>query len=86
MTKAYREANPGKTQCTFVGANILRKLLEQPNSQGIRFYFALNGETTSLVAVSANEQEDDLIGDGYLVADEGTSGPPTMGISNVLNS
>jgi hypothetical protein len=86
MTKAYRVANPGKTQSMFLGNTILRKLIEQPNSQGIRFYYALDGETTRLVAVSADENENDLIGEGFLVADDGACGPPHAGMADVLNS
>lgn len=85
LTRAYRDANPGKTQCMFLGADILRRLLAQKDSQGIRFYYALDGETTRLVAVSADENENDLIGDGYLVADDGSCGPPHLGIADILN-
>lgn len=86
MTRAYREAFPGKTSSMFLGAEILRKLIKQPNSQGIRFYYATEGDTTRLVAVSADENENDLIGEGFLVADEGMCGPPHQGMANVLNS
>ncbi|MFD2720843.1 hypothetical protein ACFST9_19130 [Hymenobacter monticola] len=86
MTKAYRDANPGKTQSIFLGNSILHKLLEQPDTQGIRFYYALDGETTRLVAVSADKNENDLIGEGFLVADDGSCGPPHSGMADVLNS
>jgi hypothetical protein len=86
MTKAYRQANPGKEQSVFMGADILRRLLEQPGTQGIRFYYSLDGETPALVAVSADDNENDLLGDEFLIADEGVNGPPRSGCANFLNS
>ncbi|MDO7849547.1 hypothetical protein Q5H92_24505 [Hymenobacter sp. M29] len=86
LTTNYRDANQGKILSIFLGTNILKKLLDQPESQGIRFYFGLDGEATRLVAVSADHNEDDLFTDGYLIADEGSSGPPHSGMANVLNS
>ncbi|MDO7854277.1 hypothetical protein [Hymenobacter convexus] len=64
----------------------MKKLLDQPESQGIRFYFGLDGETSQLVAVSADSNEDDLYSDGYIIADEGRPSPPDSGQLNVLNS
>lgn len=86
ITTAYRTANQGKTLGIFLGTTILKTLLDQPESQGIRFYFGLDGEVTQLVAVSANANEDDLFSDGYIIADDGRPSPPETGRLNVLNS
>lgn len=86
LTTAHRTANPGKTLGIFLGTNILKALLDQSGSQGIRFYFGLDGEAPHLVAVSADGNEDDLLGDGYIIADDGRCSPPHTGQFNVLNS
>ncbi len=88
MTTAYRNSNPdpNKILSVFLGTNILRTLLEQPESKGIRFYYGLDGEKPQLVAVSADRDENDLFNDGYIIADEGMQGPPNSGLPNVLNS
>jgi hypothetical protein len=86
LTTAYRTANPGKTLGVFLGTTILKTLLDQSESQGIRFYFGLDKEVPHLVAVSADGSENDLIGEGYIIADDGRNTPPYQGAINVLNS
>ena len=86
MTTLYRTLNPGKVLSCFLGRTVLETLLNQPNAKGIRFYYGLVGGTPQLVAVSADAAENDQLGDGYIVVDEGVGGPPNSGQSNVLNS
>ena len=86
MTTLYRTLNPGKVLSCFLGRTALETLLNQPNAKGIRFYYGLVGETPQLVAVSADAAENDQIGDGHIVVDEGVGGPPRGGLPNVLNS
>jgi hypothetical protein len=86
LTTAYRKANPGKVLGVFLGASLIKTLLNQPDSQGIRFYFGLDGDAPHLVAVSADGDENDLFGEGYIIADDGRCTPPYMGTANALNS
>lgn len=86
LTRNYREANPQQVLSCFLGRDILQALLDQGGSKGIRFYYGLDGGVSQLVAVSANEAEDDQLDAGYLVADEGVLGPPRCGRANKLNS
>ena len=85
-TANYREANPGAVQSHFMGRDVLFSLLNQGGSEGIRFYYGLNGTVPQLIAVGADAAENDQLGDGYLVADEGMTGPPRSGQPSILNS
>ena len=86
LSGAYRKANPDKSVGIFLGRDILTTLLEQPECQGIRFSFGLDSTEAHLVAVSADSNENDLFGDGYIIADDGSKCPPFSGQANVLNS
>lgn len=91
-TQNYREANPnpGTILGCFLGKDILRKLLEQPGCEGIRFYYGLNGTTPELVAVGADSEENDQLGviSGVqcIVADEAPRCPPNSSQANDLNT
>ena len=85
LTKNYRTANPGKILSCFLGRNILQELLDQ-GGKGIRFYYGLDEETPQLVAVGADADENDQLGEGFIIADEGVCGPPRSGQDNYLNS
>ena len=92
LTQNYREANPspGTILGCFLGRNILNKILEQPECEGIRFYYGLNGSTPELVAVGADSEENDQIGvvSGVhcIIADEGYKCPPYSSQPNSLNT
>ena len=92
LTQNYREANPGPETILgcFLGKNILKKILEQPGCQGIRFYYGLNGSTPELVAVGADSEENDQIGvvSGVhcIIADDAPRCPPNSSQHNDLNT
>lgn len=48
MVKDFQDARPSESTGSYIGRNILEKLLAQPGCQGIRFYNAMNemGKTT----------------------------------------
>lgn len=85
-TRSYRETHAGKVTAYFAGRQILEQLLSQPESMGIRFYFGLDGGNLKLVAVSADEAENDQLGDSFIVADDFKSCPSCCSQSNILNS
>jgi hypothetical protein len=85
-TRAYREANPTLIQSCFFGRDIINTLLEQHGSVGIRIYYALDGSEPQLLAVGVNEEENDQLDNGCIVADDTPKGPPCSGQANVLNS
>ena len=92
LTQNYREANPnpGTILGCFLGKNILHQLLKQPGCEGIRFYYGLNGSTPELVAVGADNEENDQIGvvsgTHCIVADESHKTPPHSSQPNSLNT
>ncbi len=59
MVKDFQDAFPSENQWVFSGKDILQKILNQPDCQGIRFYHALDelGRKT-LVSVGINSQEE----------------------------
>lgn len=91
-TQNYREANPNPNTIlgSFLGKDILRKLIEQPGCEGIRFYYGLNGTTPELVAVGADSEENDQLGVvagvQCIIADEGHKAPPYSSQPNRLNT
>ena len=85
-TKNYRDSNPDKPQSRFFGRDILQTLLDQTGCEGIRIYYGTDNNVPQLVAVGADSQEDDQIGEGFIVADDTPMGPPNSGQANVLNS
>ena len=87
-TQNYREANPnpGTILGSFLGKDILKKLLAQPGCEGIRFYYGLNGSTPELVAVGADSEENDQLGVDCIIADEAHKAPPYSSQPNPLNT
>ena len=90
-THAFQNSVPGDaTKAVFFGREILETILAQNGCEGIRFYFGLSSGSIQLngamqlVAVGADNQENDQLGDGQIVADEGMSCPPSCSQSNVL--
>ncbi|MBD2721919.1 hypothetical protein [Hymenobacter armeniacus] len=85
LTKNYREANPGQVQSYFFGRKIIETLLAQ-GGMGIRIYYGLDNGVPQLLAVGAEANENDQLGDGFIIADEASCGPPHSGQANFLNS
>lgn len=85
-TRGYRTANPGGVQSRFFGRDVLTAILRQEGCVGVRFYYGLNGTGPQLLAVGADRDENDQLGDAYVVADETPKGPPYSGQSNSMNS
>jgi hypothetical protein len=86
MTSRYRNSiQSGEILGQFIGKDLLLKIIEQPECEGIRIYYGINkiGEK-SLVLVGADSNTNDLT--GGLIADEGIKCPPICGNSNALNS
>lgn len=92
LTQNYREANPapGTILGCFLGKDILHQLLKQPGCEGIRFYYGLNGSTPELVAVGADNEQNDQLGTvagiHRIVADDMPKCPPYASQPNPLNS
>lgn len=89
MTKRYRTSHPDEVQSIFFGRKILEQILQQDGCMGIRFYYGLSDGADSplhLVAAGADANEDDQLGSGYIIADDGPTGPPRTGGPNILNS
>jgi hypothetical protein len=59
MVKDYQDLYPNENPWVFSGKEILQRILNQPDCQGIRFYHALDefGRKT-LVSVGINSQEE----------------------------
>ncbi|MBJ6108163.1 hypothetical protein JAO73_04010 [Hymenobacter sp. BT523] len=72
-------------QSYFLGRKIIETLLGQ-GGMGIRIYYGLDSGVPQLLAVGADANENDQLGDGFIIADEGVGGPPRSGQSNFLNS
>ena len=86
-TRRYRDQNPGATQGHFFGRVILEQLLAEAGSAGIRLYYGLDEkDQRQLLAVAADEQENDLLGTDDIVADDSNPCPPNSSQANVLNS
>jgi hypothetical protein len=85
LTTNFREANPGGVISYFMGRTVLQDLLNQ-GGKGIRFYYGLEEGNLRLVAVGADEDENDQLGEGFIIADDGMMGPPRSGRNTVLNS
>jgi len=81
MTSAYRNTGWNTINSVFFGKDILNQILQQGGDRdptmGIRFYFALNdkGEMTLVAAGASANQNDQLPGDGYTIADFGSPCP-----------
>ncbi|GAB3580223.1 hypothetical protein GCM10027345_21380 [Hymenobacter daeguensis] len=85
-TRKYQDKHPGEVRAYFAGREILEQLLAQPGCMGIRIYYGLNGATPTLVLVGADQEENDQLGDGFIVADELKGCPDCCSQPNELNS
>ena len=85
-TKNYREAHPAAIQSRFFGRDILLAILNQAGCEGVRIYYGLDGTVPQLLAVGANEEENDQLSDSCIIADETPAGPPRSGQPSILNS
>jgi len=85
-TNEYQENHKGEVRAYFAGRDILEQILAQPECMGIRIYYGTDGTTPKLVLVGADRDENDQIGDGFIVADELCPCPSQCSQPNVLNS
>lgn len=88
-TANYRLEYPGSVQAIFMGKDILNAILAQEGCMGIRVYLGKTAAGSSdfeLVFVGADANENDMINNGGIVADEGIKCPPKCGSINSLNS
>lgn len=85
MTADYRAHNPGTTQGTFFGKDVLNAMLAQPGCMGLRMYFALDAlGNQTLVLTGADAAENDMV--TGIVADFSTPCPPYCSTPNPLNT
>jgi hypothetical protein len=85
-TAAYRTASPGETKGHFIGKDIINDILEQVGCKGIRIYYGLDGTEKKLLFVGTDTAENDMLGEGHLVANRTIPCPKRCGASNILNS
>jgi hypothetical protein len=85
-TAAYRTASPGETKGHFIGKDIINDILEQVGCMGIRIYYGLDNGTKKLLLVGTDAAENDMLGEGHLVANHTTPCPPGCSKNNILNS
>lgn len=86
-TRNYREAMPAGLQGHSFGREVLTKLLNQEGCMGIRFYYGLrDGGVQLLLAVGADQEENDQLDPTHHVVDDGKNCPPYCSQPNILNS
>ena len=85
-TKAYREASPSGLHGHFFGREILTTLLGQEGCKGIRLYYGLHNGVQQLLAVGADQDENDQLDGDFIVADDASKAPPCSGQLNILNN
>ena len=85
-TQQFREGNSGAIMAHFFGRDILTDILNQEGCQGIRFYYGSDGGVAQLIAVGADEDENDQLGENRIVADEAHPCPSSCSQANILNS
>jgi len=84
LNKNFRDLYPAQIKGIYFSQKTLRKVLDQTECVGIRFYFGADPDgmlTITFAGVKANE--DDIIG---VVGDNGIKCPPHCGSKNTLNS
>ncbi len=83
LTSNYQNKNPKGTIATFIGKDLIHKILDQDECMGIRIYYAENDQgEQKLVLVGAKADENDMT-DG-VIANRGTSCPPICGYTSPL--
>jgi hypothetical protein len=86
-TAAYRTESPDSTLGHFFGRDILLQILGQSNNMGIRFYYGLDDSgNKQLLAVGADNEQNDQLTKGMIVGDDSCACPPWSSVANVLNS
>ncbi|MGY3089522.1 hypothetical protein ACVWYF_002570 [Hymenobacter sp. UYAg731] len=85
-TKSFRERRPGEIFAHFFGRDILMDILNQEGCQGIRFYYGSDSGVPQLIAVGADGDQNDQLGENRIVADEAHSCPNSCSQPNMLNS
>jgi hypothetical protein len=87
LTKNFRDAQTSSEyiKAEYFSKNEINRLMNQPESVGIRIYYGLDDENIPrLVIVSVNENENDLT-EG-IILENGLKCPPKCGNMNELNS
>lgn len=85
-TKSFREGNSGAIIAHFFGRDILTDILNQEGCQGIRFYYGSDSGVPQLIAVGADSDGNDQLGEDRIVADEAIACPSHCSQANILNS
>jgi hypothetical protein len=86
-TRTFRETASKGANGHFFGREILLQLLEQEGAMGIRFYYGIDrDEQRQLLAVAADAEQNDQLGEGRAVADDSAACPPWSSMPNILNS
>lgn len=86
LTSEYRIQNPTSTKGHFIGRDLIERILEQEDCQGLRIYHGIdheNDDSQEIVVVGADSNEDDLL---EVIADRSIPCPPRCGTPNALNS
>jgi hypothetical protein len=84
MTKAYRDANINSKIGGFFSKDAVMAILNQAESVGLKYYFAINNGNLTLVLCGAKADQNDL----YLgqISEYANPCPPTCSSNNPLNS
>ncbi|WP_310394234.1 hypothetical protein [Hymenobacter sp.] len=85
-TNNHRKVDPKGGQACFFGRDNLLAILKQKDCQGIRFYYGLHDGEPLLLAVGADTEENDQLGESFLVVNDSVKCPPCSGQANMLNS
>ena len=84
MTEDFQANNLGHVKAIFIGKDKINDILNQPNCEGIRIYYAQDANGPTLVLVGAESNEDDMVsGD---IVNRGKQAPPFSGNANDLNN
>ena len=84
MTAAWRDKG-NAIKGVFFGKDKLNDLLTTPGAMGIRMYFAINNNATTLVCVATDADENDILG-SEVALEEAVPCPNRCGANNALNS
>ena len=86
-TRNYREAAPTGSQGYFFSRELLNRLLNQNGCTGIRFYRDLrDGGVQQLLAVGADQEENDQLDSTHHVVDDARNCPPCCSRPSIMNS
>ena len=83
LTFNHQKNNPNSTIATFIGKNLIHKILDQKECMGIRIYYGQeNDGEKRLVLVGAKADENDIT-EG-VIADRGGNCPPFCDRTSLL--